>query len=213
MIYEERRITLKRRQTNSFVSHFKDSTLPAIKSHGGDVLCTLSGAIGDPPEELMQITAYPDVDAWTAAQEAFDTSRLDHIEAESVRLMKSIASRPKQTIPDEDARPFYGHRRFFISPDDLDEFVLCSEEGVWPRIEAQDARILGLWTTLASTTPQEIVLITGYHGPAHWEATRVWSGMPEGFDPELWERGNKLRQRRYDMTRKSWVRLMQRLEI
>ena len=213
MIYEERRITLKRRHTDSFVRHFKTETLPAIQSHGGDVLCTLSAAIGDPPEEIMQITAYPDIAAWTGAQEACDTSRLENIEAESVRLLKPIASRPKQTIPGEDMRPFYGHRRFFISPDDLDEFVHCSEEGVWPRIGAQDARILGLWTTLASTSPQEVVLLTGYHGPAHWEETRVWSGRPEGFDPELWERGRKLRERRYDMTIKSWVRLMSRFDI
>lgn len=212
MIYEERQITLKRRHTDSFVSHFKESTLPAIQSHGGDVLCTLSAAIGDPPEEIMQITAYPDIAAWTNAQESFHTSRLENVESESVRLLKPIASRPKQTIPDEDMRPFYGHRRFFISPDDLDEFVHCSEEGVWPRIEAQDARILGLWTTMASTAPQEVVLLTGYHGPAHWEETRVWSGRPEGFDLELWEHGRELRERRYDMTIKSWVRLMRRLE-
>ena len=213
MIHEERRITLKRRHIDPFISHFKESTLPAIQSHGGEALCTLSAAIGDPAEEIMQITAYPDIATWTDAQEAFDTSRLENIEAESVRLLKPIASRPKPTIPDEDMRPFYGHRRFFISPDDMDEFVHCSEEGVWPRIEAQDARILGLWTTIASTSPQEVVLLTGYHGPAHWEETRVWSGRPEGFDPELWERGRELRERRYDMTIKSWVRLMQRIEV
>ncbi|HIC13655.1 MAG TPA: hypothetical protein EYO83_00805, partial [Gemmatimonadetes bacterium] len=65
MIYEERRITLKRGQVESFVAQFKESTLPAIRSHGGKTLCTLSCLIGDPPEEMMQITAYPDMAAWT----------------------------------------------------------------------------------------------------------------------------------------------------
>ena len=144
MIYEERRITLKRGQVESFVAQFKESTLPAIRSHGGETLCTLSGLIGDPPEEMMQITAYPDMAAWTDAQDAFGTSRMENIAIEAVRHLKPIAYRPKETIPDEDLRGFYGHRRFFISPDDLDEFVHCSENGIWSRIEAQDAQILGL---------------------------------------------------------------------
>ena len=59
MIYEERRITLKRGQIDSFIAQFKESTLPAIRSHGGETLCTLSGLIGDPPEEIIQVTAYP----------------------------------------------------------------------------------------------------------------------------------------------------------
>ena len=213
MIYEERRITLKRGQVESFVAQFKESTLPAIRSHGGETLCTLSGLIGDPSEEMMQITAYPDMAAWTDAQDAFGTSRMENIDTEAVRHLKPIAYRPKETIPDEDLRGFYGHRRFFISPDDLDEFVHCSENGIWPRIEAQDARILGLWTTVASTTPQEVVLLTGYHGPAHWEETRALGDRPQQIDPDIWNRGRELGQRRRDMTIKSWVRLMRRLEV
>jgi hypothetical protein len=162
---------------------------------------------------MMQVTAYPNVEAWTSAQEAFETSRMEHIQAETVRLLRPIAIRPKETVPDEDLRGFYGHRRFFISPDDLAEFVHCSENGIWPRIEAQDARILGLWTTVASTTPQEVVLLTGYHGPAHWEETRGWQPDRRGIDAETWARSRELGPRRRELTINSWVRLMQRLEI
>ena len=60
-------------------------------------------------------------------------------ESEEVRLLRAISPRPKSVIPERDRRPVYGFRRFFIDPKDLDEFVHCSENGIWPRIEAMGA--------------------------------------------------------------------------
>jgi hypothetical protein len=37
--------------------------------------------------------------------------------------------------------------------------------------------------------------------------------MPEGFDPELWERGRRLGARRNELTLKSWVKLLRALEL
>ena len=105
----------------------------------------------------MQVTRFRDVGAWETAQHDLSGDQGALVTEERVRLLRSVASRPRENIPWEDRRPVYGYRRFFISSDDLDEFVHCSEEGVWPRIEAQGACILGLWATVAATSPLEVV--------------------------------------------------------
>jgi hypothetical protein len=135
------------------------------------------------------------------------------VDSEDVRLLRSVSSRPKSVIAPEDLRPFYGHRRFFISPADVDEFVEHSQNGIWPRIEAQGACILGLWTPVAGTTPLEIVLLTGYHGPAHWEETREKPAAPEGVSEEVWAHARRARTGRSAIALRTWVRLMRRLEI
>ena len=211
MIYEERSISLQRRTLDAFVAEFDQNVKPALEAIGGETLCTLSAVIGDPVEEVLQITRFPDSQAWEEAQKAYVASPIAVVQSESVRLLKPIASRPKAAIAADDLRPFYGHRRFFISPDDLDEFVRCSEEGIWPRAEAQGARVLGLWTTAAATSPMEIVLLTGYHGPAHWEQTRGYQDPPKGFDPAVWERSRRLAAQRSLLTIRTWVRLMRRV--
>ena len=212
MIYEERSISLQPHALADFTSSFDQTIRPTVEACGGEILCTLSAAIGDPDEELLQITRYPDYGAWEASQMDRPALPQELIRTESVRLLKPIANRPKSEIPPEDLRPFYGHRRFFIHPDDLDEFVRHSENGVWPRIHAQRACVLGLWTTVASTSPMEIVLLTGYEGPAHWEETRATNDeSPEGIDQEVWARSRRLRDARRQLTTKTWVRLMRRV--
>jgi hypothetical protein len=172
----------------------------------------MSGLIGSPATEILQITRFSDYASWDAAQ-LDRPSREGLVESEEVRLLRPIAARPKERLPEEDRRTVYGFRRFFTRATDLDEFAYCSGDGVWPRIEAQGACILGLWTTIARTDPQEVILLTGYHGPSHWEETRGNLPMPEGFDPELWERGRKLGARRGELTLRSWVKLLAALEL
>ena len=139
MIYEERSISLQRRALDAFVSSFDQTVRPMVEVHRGETLCTLSAVIGDPDEEVLQITRYPDYQAWEAAQADRPILSVELTRSESVRLLRPIANRPKSEVPPEDLRPFYGHRRFFISPSDLDEFVRYSEDGIWPRIHAQGA--------------------------------------------------------------------------
>lgn len=212
MIYEERRTSLRRAGLREYLAVLRRDVEPALAQEGGRVTCALSGLIGAPATDLLQITRFPDSGAWERGQSAW-ASRRELVEAEEVRLLRSVASRPKESLPDEDRQAVYGYRKFFISASDLDEFVRCSEEGVWPRIEAQGARILGLWRTAAATDPLEVVLLTGYRGPAHWEATRGSEPMPEGFDSDLWERSRRLGARRNELTLKSWVLLMRALEL
>ena len=212
MIYEERSISLQRSALDAFAASFDQTVRPTVEASGGAVLCTLSAVIGGPDEEALQITRYPDYGAWEAAQVNRDALPVELTRAESVRLLRPIANRPKSEIPPEDLRPFYGHRRFFISPGDLNEFVQYSEEGIWPRIHAQGACVLGLWTTVAATSPMEIVLLTGYYGPAHWEETRAYQDEPlEGIDPEVWARSRWAARQRRLLTTRTWVRLMRRV--
>lgn len=213
MIYEERRIVLKRDALPDYLRLSREEVWPRLAQRGGRVLCLLGGLIGDPAEVLLQITRFPDLTAWERCQRRGADPRGQTVEREEVRLLQAVASRPKEIVPAEDRRATYGYRRFLIRPADLEEFVYCSEEGVWPRIEAQGARILGLWCTLAATDPLELILLTGYHGPAHWERTRGDRPMPRGFDRELWERSRRLRSRRQQLTLRSWVSLMRAIEI
>ena len=73
--------------------------------------------------------------------------------------------------------------------------------------------MLGLWATLAETDPLEVVLMTGYNGPGHWEETRDDRPMPETFDAGLWERNMELRAIRSRITIKSVVCLMRAIEV
>ena len=173
----------------------------------------LSGLIGNPQNELVQITSWRSLYAWEKAQADVRADLPGLFQSEGVRLLRGISSRPKSVIPARDRRPVYGFRRFFIEPSDIDEFVHCSEDGIWPRIEAMGACILGLWTPTAMRAPMEVVLATGYHSPSHWEQTRYEGTRPLGVDRELWDNENALRRRRVEMTQKSWVCLMRAHDV
>jgi hypothetical protein len=116
-------------------------------------------------------------------------------------------------VPREDRRAVYGCRRFFIDPANLDDFVNSSQNGIWPRVESQGACILGLWSTVATTQPMEILLLTGYHTPTHWEETRVTSSQQAEVDQALKQQESPLRDRRVDISQQTWVRLMRAHEI
>ena len=207
-IYELRHTTVRPGMLNDYLEWNLQTTEPTA---GGRTLCVLSGLIGYPPEEIVRVTRYPAMEAWHRAQEiSLDTGLA---EKEEIRLMRSIASRPKAMVPPEDRRAVYGYRRFFIKPSDVGEFVHDSQEGIWPRIESQDACILGLWTTVAATDPLEVVLLTGYHGPAHWEETRENPSKPKGMDQTVWETSRELRTVRQQLSIRSWVCLMRAIVV
>ena len=211
MIYEERRIIAKRGKAGACADIIRQSMRPVFEANGGEVIALVQGLIGAPTEEIIQIARFPDLGHWQSAQEALSVARMELIESEEARVMRSIASRPKTVIPAEDSRAVYGYRRFLIDPKDQIDFVRYSEEGVWTRIEGQGARILGLWSPIAATSPQEIVLMTGYHGPAHWEQTRIPQARPTDYDEESWERIRELDGARRRLPLRSWVVLMRNI--
>ncbi len=208
MIFEERRTLVAPNQLDEYLSRHRSELIPSIRAAGGEVICLLSGLIGNPQNEIVQITSWRSLYAWRQAQTAFREGPSELHHSEEVRLLRAISSRPETVIPEEDRRQVYGFRRFFIHPQDLDDFVNCSENGIWPRIEAMDACILGLWTTIAETNPQEIIIATGYRSLSHWEKTRYEGTPPPGVDRALWDNEDGLRRRRVEMTLQTWVCLM-----
>ena len=213
LIYEERRTFVEKSRRDEFIRTARDRLSEAGQASNGQVLCLLSGMIGDPSNDFLRITRYDDLNSWESAQGSSELGVGSLVSGEEVRLLKPISSRPRDVIPSEDRRAIYGYRRIFISPEDLDEFVHCSEEGIWPRIESQGARVLGLWTTVAASDPTEIVLMTGYHSPGHWDETRYDGYRPDHVDEELWDKEAPLRKRREEMAIRSWVRLMRAHEF
>ena len=208
MIYEERRTLTHARSAEEYLEYCKSDLWPKLRSEGGQPICLLSGLIGDPANQYIQVTGFEDTQAWEAAQSKLAPSPPNLVESESVRLLRPIASRPKSQVPQEDRRAVYGCRRFFIDPADLSDFVNSSQNGIWPRIESQGACILGLWTTIAATQPMEILLLTGYHSPTHWEETRVTSTQQADVGQCLRQQESPLRDRRVDISQKTLVRLM-----
>ena len=190
-IYEQRHVTLRTGGLAAYVAYTKEQVWPELNRQGAKVVCLLNGFIGQPQEEVMQITRFPDWDSWNGYQQNRITGESGLVEKDEARLLKAVASRPG----------------------DIADFAHYGENGVWPRIESQGACILGLWTTLAVTDPLEVILVTGYHGPGHWEETRVTGPKPEDVDSGLWQGDLELRARREAMTLKTWVCLMQAIEV
>ncbi len=213
MIYEERRITLEPRAMQDFLKLSREETWPRLKEMGGGLLSLMGGMIGAGANDLVQITRFTDLEAWSRAAAAYTAARATLIQSETAQPLRAISSRPKQRLVDDDKRPVYGYRRFYIRYEDIDDFGRDSEQGIWVRFEAHNARILGLWTTVARTEPQEVILATGYTGPGHWEATRGGLERPEGFDEDAWRRAGEIGSGRAALTLRSSVNLMRAIEF
>ena len=209
LVYEERRTILRHGKLPAFIEQVRSGDYAGLHQPGGDVLCVLGSLIGAPETEVIRFTAFEDVAAWESATRVYGSSPL--VESETLRLLRPVAGRPLRVTPDEHRRDYYGYRRFHIDASDLAELVHDSENGVWPRVELQDARVLGLFAEIGDPSPLEVVLLTGYHSASHWEATRVWSGQPEDMPDEVWERSQKLRERRAEISRTQWVHFMRNI--
>lgn len=209
LVYEQRSTSLRHGSLPEFMEQVTSGKYPGLHQPGGEVLRVLGTVIGAPETDVMRLTAFRDVSSWEASVAEYTRSPL--VESESVRLLRPVAERPLDPVPEDHRRDFYGYRRFHIDPSDLPEVVDMSANGVWPRIEQQDARILGLWAEMGSPYPLEVVLLTGYHSPSHWEATRIWTGRPDNISDEEWESSLRRRDRRAELTRTQWVHLMRNI--
>ena len=214
MIYEERYTITELAATGDYLKLYRETIAPDIKTSGGEPLLLLTGLIGDRGNAVLQISRFPNNSMWQDAQKCYSTGREKLVDSEEVRLLKSIASRPKTLIPPEDKRPVYGYRKLFIHPDNLRKFVEYSEKGVWPLYEACDCPVFGLFSPLWVTNPLEIILMGSYRGPGHWEETRFPAGKPANIDQKIWETGTEMNLKRSALSvRGSWVRLWKAHEI
>ena len=212
MITEERLIHLNPGQLQQYLDLIRNNISPSIRASGGRIVCLLQGLVGSPNTKLIQMTQYENIEAWQLAQGAWTAQREEYIVRESIRILKPISSRPKEIVPPEDRRAIYGYRKFIISPSSLAEFTVCSEEGIWPRLEKEGACVLGMWSNAESVSPSEVILLTGYHSLAHWEATRFPIESP-GENNDLWNRESALRSRREELTLETFVEIMSSTDL
>ena len=67
----------------------------------------------------------------------------------------------------------YTIRTFQVEQQNFGEFVRLSEEKIWPALESQGGRALGLWVVVIGGA-ERIFLMTRYDSLAHWQETRNW---------------------------------------
>lgn len=138
---------------------------------GGKVICRLSGPIGNPQKELVQISSWRSLYVWEQAHVAEGSALSVMCKSEEVRLLRAISTRPKSVIPARNRRSVYGYRRFFINSENLGEFVYCSERGICRASRRWAHAFSALWATIATTSPMEVVLAAGCHSLCHWDTT------------------------------------------
>jgi len=227
-IWEERWTTLQPRAFAAYRTHCLDRIWPLLVANGATPLGLFNALIGASAEEALSVTGYQSLDHYAAVQADLSAARprlLDEavrgaalaefgalerrVSGERVRLLRDCGVRPKPEPAIADRKPIYGVRHFFVAEHDWPEFVETSSAGVWPRIESQGACILGMFRDLAAVEPLDVLLLTGYDGPAHWEATRgLEYSRPEGFTEEAWRRTGELARRRPALVQSSHVWLM-----
>lgn len=212
-LWEERRTFLHDGAAANYRALYLKSIWPWLAARGARPLLLANGLIGAPATAFIAMTGYPDFATYTRIQEEFASAmpeRADLIHEERVRLLRDCGERPRREPHVGDRRAVYGVRSFVIRARDWPEFVRLSVEGVWRRIETQDARILGMFRDIAATEPLDVLLLTGYHGPAHWEATRGFDyPPPPGYPTDEWQRAVELSRARARLLLRSSVTLMQ----
>ena len=107
MITEERKSIVSAGSIDKYLTLCQTKIWPSLRASSGRVLCMLNGMIGKPRSHMLQMTAYQDLESWQTAQGAWSIERDSLLEKESVRILRSVSSRPKDTIPPEDRRPVY----------------------------------------------------------------------------------------------------------
>lgn len=140
MIYEERYTILKMDGLDDYLKLYREEKIPSLRSFGGHVYCFSRGLIGDPDNAIFQINGFPDIKSWQESQDNLTVSRENLVDYERVRLLRPVASRPKEPLPSEDRRNCYSYRLVFINPGDLEDFIRYSETW-WQTAEAIDQKI------------------------------------------------------------------------
>ncbi len=211
-LWEERRTTLHDGAAAAYRRGYIELVWPRLAAEGARPLALFNGLIGAPATAFLSVTGYAGWDAYQELQRCDlprEASLMDLIHHEQVRVLEDCGVRPRAALDPADRRAVYGVRSFVLRPENWDEFVRDSAEGVWPRIESQGAAILGMFREIAATTPTDALLLTGYNGPAHWEATRgLEYARPADISAESWERAVELSRARAGLVLRSHVTLM-----
>ena len=178
LLYDERRITLRPGVFPSYRRWALHELWPALLAAGHSPVCLLNGLIGKTADEVILIVGFQHFEARQAAQSLFAG---DGPSAPTRRLVveeevKIILAHPERAPPlnAEDRRPIYGVRRWWIQPEDWEEFFRLSLEGIWPAMDHMGHYVLGMFRD--SATPQsgrlECVNLAGYEDAHMWQDTR-----------------------------------------
>ena len=211
-LWEERRTTLHDGAAAAYRRGYLETVWPRLETEGARPLGLFNGLIGAPATAFLAVTGYPSYASYRELQDRGvprEPSLTELIHDERIRLLTDCGVRPKPALDPADRRAVYGVRSFVLRPERWDEFVRDSAEGIWPRIESQGAAILGMFREIAATYPTDALLLTGYNGPAHWEATRgLEYARPEYISAEEWARAVELSRARAGLVLRSHVTLM-----
>ena len=135
MIHEERRVRLVSEAAWPDYRRWALNALwPALEAAGATPLVLLNGLIGKGVQDAVVIVGFPDFEARQTLQPLFADGPTALVDVEEVHLVESSRFTADRGAP-EDRRAIYGLRRWWIAPEDWDEFVQMSYEGIWPAMD------------------------------------------------------------------------------
>jgi len=103
-----------------YIKYTRENLRQELEESGAKVICILQGLVGTPPNILVQITQYPDLQTYNRAQTNIIIEEENLIENESVKLFTAISPRPKDPFPYEDHRQIYSNRVFYTHKKNID---------------------------------------------------------------------------------------------
>ena len=68
----------------------------------------------------------------------------------------------------------YTLRNYHVDRKDYDKFVKISEKTIWPKLENQGAKVIGLWEIVMGGS-ERLMSLTRYDSLPHWHQTRPWN--------------------------------------
>ena len=218
MIFEETKWKVKPKNDGIFINFIRQNYIPIIIQNHIKPICLLRGMIGKSSNEFILISAYQNISSWEAnanSSYAYDESIL----SKENTLLTPISTDKLMSYKSTLLKNIYGYREFIIETKDINTFVESSEQGIWPRVQSQGGKVLGLWSNISNTSQKRILLLTGYDSVSHWEGTRsssqyglTFANLPE-VSQELSETEKILRKNREDITISTTVNLMQNVNL
>ncbi|MQG50648.1 MAG: hypothetical protein FI695_01535 [SAR202 cluster bacterium] len=218
MIFEETKFDIKSNKADLFLDFIKKDYVPNILKNNIKPICLLRGMIGKPASEFILISAYHDINAWEKYTH-LPSLMNEKIVYKENNLLKPISNNKLMSYENNTLKNIYGYREFIIETKNVNTFVESSEKGIWPRVQSQGGRVLGLWSNITNSSQTRILLLTGYDSVSHWEGTRSanqyglsFANAPEA-SKELTETEKLLRKNREDITISTTVNLMQNINL
>ena len=218
MIFVETQVEAKPNNADILLDFIRKDYVPNIIKNNIKPICLLRGMIGKSANEFILISAYDDINSWERHTNLPPLVNERMIYEEN-NLLKPISTNKFMSYENTTLKNIYGYREFIIETKNINAFVKSSEQGVWPRVQSQGGKVLGLWSNITNSSQTRILLLTGYDSVSHWEGTRSanqyglsFANAPEA-PKELTKTEKILRKTREDITINTTVYLMQNINL